>query len=209
MLIKSAPKFGTRFSIMQEIRLKDYDFERGGFYILDEYKVDTTKRFEVIAAETSDKICVFSRYINHYPRGIILELSRPFEMDFIPVHDTVARAYIEETMVEFRNVKEKYQNEENLYDKRLAYMEINVKLFSFTGFGRSDASQYLAKVIGVLESVKVYADRKRTTLLFAKTYGKRQKQDGVDPVLKRQFEAFLARREKIPVLDGYDTSIEN
>lgn len=209
MLTKSAPTFGTRFSIMQEIKLGGYDETRGGFEVQDKFSVDNSRRFEINAVDTANKVCGLSRYINYYPKGIILELSRPFTLDFLPVHESLARSYIEESIEEFRNIKEKYQTQENLYNKRSAYMEMNVKVFSFLGYGRSQSSAYLAKTIGVLESIKVYADRKKTTLLFAKTFGKRKKNDTIDPKLREQFESFLEKRKNIKIVTDYDPSREN
>ncbi len=197
MLIKQMPLFPTRYGIMQEIKLTDYDIKEGGFYISKKHDIESSRRFEVHAADMYKEICGFKRDIPHYPKGIILELSRPLELKFIPVHESVARAFIEETLEEFREIKEKNQTQDNLYDFRTAYMEINVKIFSAIGYGKSSNARYLAKVIGVLESVKIYADRKKQTLLYAKAYARRTKQEGIDPALKKQFIDFLSKREKI------------
>jgi len=199
LLKKETPTFPTRFSFMQEIRLTDYDIEKGGFHIHENYDVENSRRFEVSAASKTEEICGFRSDIPHYPRGIVVELSRPFELDFFPVNRKLAEAYIEEKMEDFRNLKPKFQTQQNLYEARTAYMEINVKLFSFTGFTRSSQYANLASTVGVLESAKIYADRDKEVLLYAKTYGQREKSDTIDPVLKEQFESFLAKRETIEV----------
>lgn len=132
MLMKEMPLFPTRYGIMQEIKLTDYDIKRGGFYINKKHDIESSRRFEVHAADTYDKICGFKRIIPHYPKGIILELNRPLEVKFIPVHETVARAYIEDTLEEFRNIKEKNQTQENLHE---LFFEHRVYALLFCAFG--------------------------------------------------------------------------
>ncbi len=181
-------KFSLRFEVMQQLNLGEYHLETERFDIVPEAQIKNTRRFEVFANDYDVPICNYDiggnvRPIPGYPRGLLVELTRPIMLTSLPVDKLTAHNYIEEKLKPFKALNPQYQNMDNLYALRDAYLVMKIKLFAYRGEGYSTISMQLAEVLGILEGIEIYADRKKKKLLYVEDY--RRKKQGVksDPAL--------------------------
>lgn len=185
--------FPLRFQFVQPLSLGEYDFEKKGFHVLDEYKLNAIRRFQVFSDDTFKNICGEEKYIQGYPRGILLELSRPIDFDFIPMEERRAKVLVDEKIKAFNTLKDKQKTTENLYAFRDAVMVMYVKAFSLRPEQQDKRSAdgngyYTTDVLAVLEGVEVYADKKKEKLIYHESYLRKKKQSTFERKLKEKFE---------------------
>lgn len=169
--------FPTRFSFMQPFKLGEYDIAKSRFEVLDDFKINAARRFRMSIPDCTQGTCGRERAIPGYPCTVVLELSRPFNLTYVPVAPDVAETFIETKSKEFATYHEKYQNKSVLYDMRDAYLVMNVKIYASQGEIKEGggSSATMAVILAVLESYEVYADEQKTTLLFARQFRKSKK----------------------------------
>lgn len=203
IIAKEKDDFPVRFRIMRPMKLTDYDFEKKGFQVHSDFDTELSRRFSVIAGDVRDEICGIKGVIKDYPRGILVELNRPFELNFVPVDEELAQLYIKETMEKFTERAPKYQTQSNVYNTRNAFLEIRVKLFAHQGIVKNgDYDGYLGNVIGAIEGYKIYADRGREKLLYSEEMIRRNDNDeNAAKNLEDQYKDFLKKREEIKIED--------
>jgi hypothetical protein len=201
IIAKEKDDFPVRFRIMRPMKLTDYDFEKKGFQVHKKFDTELSRRFSVIAGDIRDEICGTPGVIKDYPRGLLVELNRPFELNFIPVDEELAQLYIKETMEKFTQRDTKSQTQANVYNSRDAFLEIRVTIFAHQGIVRNgDYEGYLTNVIGAIEGFKIYADRGRKKLLYSEEMIRRNDDDeAVSKNLEDQYKEFLKKRETIKV----------
>jgi hypothetical protein len=164
-------QFPIRFEFIQSLNLGRYDTEKQEFDVLEKYKLDGVRRFEILADDFYSDLCGYDpsnagRNIEGYPRGLMVEFNRPLTLLSVPVKKEMASKYIEDKMINFNNLEPSKRTQENLYAYRDAYMFLRVKVFAYKGERRNSSGQNLAEVMAVLESYDIYADRKKKVLLF-------------------------------------------
>jgi hypothetical protein len=171
----SKKSFPLRFEFMQPLKLGEYDVNRQRFEILDPYKINSLRKFEVLSSEAREDICGVSagNTISNYPKGLVAELSRPVTLTHIPVEIKAANKYIQQRIIP--NNKNTALTEEAKYYKRDAYLVMKIKVFAYKGEYFSANTGTLAEVLAVLEGYEVYADQEKKELLYSKYFRKKRR----------------------------------
>ena len=189
-LTESKKSFPLRFEFMQPLFLGEYDIERERFNIANEYKINGVRRLQVISQDFNQPICnVSTTRIPGYPRGMVVELSRPLNFTYIPVPKDIANVFIKEKLDIFRSARN--QNTKTLEESRDAYVVMQIKIFAYKGETRVEEGNMFAEVLAVLEGLEVYSDRHKNNLLYAKHFRKRAKkiEDPLEPVTAPPIES--------------------
>jgi hypothetical protein len=193
-ILSNVNEFSTRFEIEQPLRLSEYDFTQKTFEVWDPYKVDGIKLFEILSPEFDEDVCGVRRehVIEGYPKGIILELPRPVSLTHIKMSPELARAFVKMKGGTGSGVKDK----ELLYKARDAYLVMKIKFFSLKGDepDRNDG-RMRTRALAALESLEVYADRKRKFLLYSEVFRKREGRTTAEDNMRARFEKRKAKRE--------------
>lgn len=177
-VVSNKKNFPLRFEFVNTIRLKDYNFERGGFEIHDDYKVLGTRRFQVYAKDYNAPVCNTRRsgvITQYYPGILTLELSRPVNLEFIKVEEELAREYIKKKSEQFEGLQERYQNQANVYALRDVHVVMKVKIYAYKGPDRAAGGQDVAVVMAVLEGLEIYADEERKMLMHSENFRMRSR----------------------------------
>lgn len=187
-LSQNRATFPLRYEIMQPLKLGEYNTKTEKFDILSDFQIKNARRFEIMATNYTEDICNYGdrpgAEIPGYPRGLLIELTRPIMMTALPVDPVTARAFIENEVKAFKNLQAQYQNMTNLYLARDAYLVMKVKFFAYRDQIQSRDSGYqLAEVLGILEGIEVYADRKKKKLLYVEDYRRKPKVKKANPLL--------------------------
>ena len=187
-LTQNKSTFPLRYEMMQPLKLGEYNTKTEKFEIMPEYQIKNTRRFEIMANNYTADICNYGNRageeIPGYPRGLLIELTRPIMITSLPVDPVNARLYIEEKLKSFKGLQAQHQNVSNLYLARDAYLVMKIKFFAYRKDLQSKASGYqLAEVLGILEGIEVYADRKKKKLLYVEDYRRKPKVKKANPLL--------------------------
>lgn len=194
-LVENEKHFPTRFEFLQPLRLSDYDMKTKSFNIWDKYVIDGVRSFEVLSKDMEDSICGSGgREIADYPRGLSVELSRPFSLSSIAVPQDLAQKYILEKAEIFKNLKDEQKTQKMLYQQRDAYLVMQVRIFNYKETFPTRDAYTLAKVLAVLESYDVYADRDRKTLLYSENVSQQRRSSGMEKELKAKYQERLKRK---------------
>lgn len=185
--------FPLRFQFTHQIKLGEYDMEEGVFKIPDEYKVEGIRRFYVQAVDADEDICGLQYDIPNYPDSIVLELSRPFLFNELPMPREEAEKFITEKMEEMKGLKTHLMTEENVFNNRNAYIVMKVKLFTVGPDVKVEAGVVRPSFLGVLEGFEVYTDPDLNNLVLSKSYRMRRKATPVEDKLKAEYEAQKAQ----------------
>lgn len=172
--------FPLRFEFVQPLKLGEYDISKKRFDILPDYKILGIRRFEMLPPGYRDEICGNSWNIEGYPRGLVIELSRPFMLSYLTVEPELAEEFIKEKLKIFNSLKSYAQTQSNLFDTRDAFLIMKVKFFASKGETKMQEGIALANVLGVLEGFDVYATRNKEGLIFSKSFRKRSKDRKTD-----------------------------
>ncbi|GJL84753.1 MAG: hypothetical protein DHS20C02_05280 [Micavibrio sp.] len=190
-------QFPLRFEFSQALKVMDYDFEKEGFEFADEYKIEPTRRFEVLAMDGRSTMCGNRKpNMEGYTRGVVVEFSRPFGLDFLPVEPDTADKYITERMAYFKALPLHRRTTKDLYSTRNVYLVMKVKFFSYIGERRTSEGFNLAHVLAVLEGYDVYGDAERNLLLYSESYRSRKKKTLMERKLIKQYEESKKRQSK-------------
>jgi hypothetical protein len=193
-ILSNVEEFSTRFEIEQPLRLSEYDFTQQTFEIWDPYKVDGIKLFEILSPEFDQGVCGLRREyeVPQYPKGIILELPRPVSLLSIKMSPKVARSFVKMKGSTGARAKDK----EEIYKARDAYLVMKIKFFSLKGDQPdSEDGRMRTKALAALESLEVYADRKRKVLLYSEVFRQRTGRTTAQDTMRARFEKRKAKRE--------------
>ncbi|MEM7651436.1 MAG: DUF4852 domain-containing protein [Pseudomonadota bacterium] len=187
--------FPTHFEFLQPVRLAEYDLESEAFDVWQPYKIKGVRRFEVLAEDFYEKTCGvgFAKEIIGYPKGLYIELNRPFSADKIKVKPEVAEAYIQMLEGINRDAGIVIRNKEDLYESRAAYLVMKLRVFSF----KEDVDlqdHRLSKVLAVLEGYEIYGDRDREMLLFSEDFSRKKKRSAMEMEMKRKYQERLKKQ---------------
>lgn len=165
--------FPTRFEFMVPLKLQDYDTRRQAFELQDIYKIDAVRRFEVFAKNFRSKPCSGDYgWSQGYPRGLVLEFSRPFTLTHIPMDPIVAEGYIKRKNIKMKKIDERFRTKKRMYNLRDAFLVIKVKIFTHGRFmgAHNFYKVPVVQMMAVLEGYEVYEDRRKENLFFSEVY---------------------------------------
>ncbi|MCB9983970.1 MAG: DUF4852 domain-containing protein [Rhodospirillales bacterium] len=195
-LKENKDSFPERFEYMQPLRLANYDLESKTFEIWNPYKISGVRRFEVLAEDFFENVChQLARFsIQGYPKGLLVEINRPFTLEYIEVPPEIAEIYIENKKTS-HNVSTRKKSE--IFDSRDAYLVMKIKFFSYKGeVAREGTADNLANVIGIMEGYEIYGDRKKELLLFSQNFNRRKDRSKIDVELKKRYQERLKKQMK-------------
>lgn len=190
-LAEHKDSFSKRFEYTQPLRLGEYNLETQAFELLESYKIRGARRFEVIAEDINSEICnQAGKYlIRGYPKGLIVEMNRPFTLEKVPVRQEIAEQYVEDNMS---------NREKTLFDRyspyqRNAYLVVKMKIFTYQKEVPGGDFGPLAKVLAVMEGYEIYADRDREELLFSENYIRKKTRSKMEIELKKRYQERLKK----------------
>ncbi|MCK6418880.1 MAG: DUF4852 domain-containing protein, partial [Alphaproteobacteria bacterium] len=156
MVAANKSTFPLRFRFLLPIKFGEYDFNRKGFNVLKEYQIPGIRRFEFVADDYNYGVCNLANYtLGAYPKAVIADLSRPVDLNFIPVPEDKAKAYLDVVSV---NANPRLMpGNPNFYDYRSAYIALYIKFFSYQTDTIGAGGVLYAQLQGVLESIEVLA----------------------------------------------------
>lgn len=190
--------FPSRFEFTMPIKLKDYDEERQAFEVQDAFKIESLRRFEFFASDFMAAPCSADHNIGQgYPRVLVLEFSRPFNLVHVPMQYDVAMGYMKRKMYLLtERFKPQDRTRARMYSYRDAYLFMKVKIFSYGKFlGRNKFSVNLVQMMGVLEGFEIYETPDKERLFFAQNYVTAQSKGKLDKHLKAQYELLLRKHK--------------
>lgn len=168
-LIANKKKFPENFQFVQPISLGEYDFEKKGFNVAKEYRLNGVKRFEIASKSVGVDVCGDNMPIHNYPKVIALELTRPLIFEFFEVDPELAEEVLAEKMDDYENLPAANKTRQSFLEAREVVMVAKVKMFAYKPSDfQSRHGYYLAKMLGILEEIEVYADKDRKQLLYRK-----------------------------------------
>ena len=187
--------FPTHFEFLQPLRFAEYNLEDNSFNVWEPYKIDAVRRFEVLAEDIFSDICK-RRYgieIEGYPRGLYVELNRPFTIDNIKVQPEIAQIYIENNQSKIRQMAVPPKNKKELYETREAYLAMKIRIFSYQE--EIQVAEYgLSKVLGVLEGYEIYGDIDRELLLFTEDFRRKKQRSQMEVEMKKRYQERLRKQ---------------
>lgn len=202
-LRKNKNDFPTRFEFMLPLKFGDYDKAEGTFEVQKDFKINSMRRFQLIAKDVRRKACSTDHSIpNSYPRGLVLEFSRPFNLTKVHVPADKAQDYIDRRMDHMRYAYRKNELSKALmYRLRDAYLVIKVKIFThgkFLGHIIGDISA--VQMMGVMEGYQVYEDIQKKNLLYSQNYIAVQSRGKLNVKLQTQFDELIAKSKDRGIL---------
>lgn len=184
--------FAHRLEFMQPLYLGEYDINKEYFNIVPDYIKRTSRRMEVLTRASSEPVCQKSGEIEGYPKGLIVELTRPFGIDKIPVPKDKAQEYIQDRVEQFNKLEEYQRTDKRLAESRDAYIWMQIRVFGYKGSEKIADGYNLNVVFAVLEGVEVYSDRDRKDLLFREKFDFYKEPSEFEQRLRQQYQAMMS-----------------
>lgn len=198
-IVENRNDFSTRFELVQQISLRDYDIKRRAFKINLRHQIQSVRRFELISSDDINQaVCgQKARVDSAFPPGLILEFSRPFTLTYIPVPVDIALSYIEQMDMKFQKLLDKSKSQERVYDYRKAYLVLYAKAFAFRKLESSTTVRgaKLLQTMAVLEGVEVYGDPGRKQLFFSKSFLSNKSPTEVTENLRKEYAILREKYE--------------
>ena len=188
--------FPTRFEFVLPLKLQDYSEKRKAFEISELFKISSLRRFELFSTDYRRvKKCTRDHMLTRgYPRGLVLEFSRPFSLTHVPVAQQRAYDYIKRKLQDMKSYPERHQSKKLMYDLRTAFLVLKVKIFTYGKLlGLNNLDVPMVQMMGVLEGYEIYEDINKEHLFYAQNYVTNQNKGKLDVILKPQYKVL---REK-------------
>jgi hypothetical protein len=190
--------YPVRYKIAQPLKLKEYDPNSKKFEVLDEYKIDGMKKFEIFPKDADRPICNQPKAVEleGYPKALIVELSQPFSLTAIPMDSAKASEYMAVKMEPFNELENAQKSKKTLYYFRDAYIVMKIRMFSYNGLyaDPQGSSGLFAQVFAMLEGYEIYSDPQHTDLLYFENFERKKQKDSTNDRLKQQREKMLKGR---------------
>ncbi len=181
--------FNKRFEFAQPLSLGEYDFNKGGFHVIEDQKINATKRFQLYADDYGAEYCKINEVLRDYPNMLVVELNRPLSVDFIPVEEDRARTLVADKIKQFKEAKTKFQNRALLYQFRDAIYVMNLRFISMAGRDeRISQDGMAAQLRAVLEGIEVYTDSSRDELLYSLDFRRQQQSSPIVEEMRKRYE---------------------
>ena len=195
-LLENRKDFPIHFEFVQPLRFAEYDLETSEFDVWEPYKINSVRRFEVLAEDLFKDVCDKKSkvIIPNYPKGLLVELNRPFTLDSISVDPEKAREYIEERIEAAKVTSSNVNSKKDLYETRSAYLVMRFRVFSYKEEERVRNFGQMAKVLAVLESYSIYGDRDHQNVLFAEDFTRKKERSALEVELKRKYQERLKQK---------------
>ena len=183
--------FAHRLEFLQPLYLGEYHIDKEYFDIVPDYVKPTSRRLEVLTKASSEPTCQKSGEIEGYPKGLVVELTRPFGIDKIPVPKDKAKEYVDDRVEQFNKLEEYQRTEKRLLESRDAYIWMQIRVFGYKGMERIADGYNLNAVFAVLEGIEVYADRDRKNLLYKENFDFYKEPSEFEQRLRDQYQGMM------------------
>ena len=187
--------FPTHFELLQPIRLGEYDVEEEHFNVAPEFQIEGVRRFEVLAEDLYSDICdkKYGEAIEGYPKGLHVEMSRPFSLQSFEIEPELARIYVESINKMIKDKEMTVTTKAELYEARKAYLVMRLRLISYKEEKLVNEYQ-LASMLGLLESYTIYGDKERDLILFSEDFKRKKTLSAAEIEMKKRYQARLKRQ---------------
>lgn len=203
---KNKLDFPSRFELVIPLKMGDYDTERSFFELQEESKIKGVRMFEIVAKDANKRTYCLdgSRYIGNYYRSFVLEMSRPFTLNIVPVEAKAAKELIESTNKIYMDIMKqapdsaKVFNKDKLLDMRNAYLVMYIKAFAYKGLytGSRNADDYSRGVLlSVLEGYEIFGDPYRRQLFYSRNYVSKRNVEKENENLGKEITILKKRHE--------------
>jgi hypothetical protein len=155
MLDENKEAFSRHFKIVIPVDLGRYDMERGGFPLDSKTEFKDLRRVEVGGADNNDRLCGKDFAIEHYPRNMVLILSKPFNFDFLELDEHVAQAFI--IRRKYDDVKIPLTMRYRDFD-RIVFARLRVELTNYRGSAKGSDNLPLAIMFGNIKGIDFFED---------------------------------------------------
>lgn len=150
--------FPLTFRFIQPLNIGKYDFQKQSFPVDEEDQIIGTRKFFFLSQRVQEDICAQDiDSIPRYPKAILAELNRPITIKEIKVPVHIADAYI------------KLQQD---HRRRETYLAFDVTLKAHKANSKTDNDIEFANILGDIDSIQVYGDRKFELLLYKNDFEK-------------------------------------
>lgn len=183
--------FVRRLEFMQPLYLGEYHLDKEYFDIVPAYVKKTSRRLEVLTKAHETQVCGHSGEIEGYPKGLIVELTRPFGIDKVPVPKDRAREYIDTKLEEFNQLEEHQRTDKRMAESRDAYIWMQIRVFGFRGYEKLEEGYGLNAVFAVLEGLEIYSDRDRKDLIYQQQFDFYKEPSEFEQQLRDQYQALM------------------
>ncbi|MEM6811884.1 MAG: DUF4852 domain-containing protein [Pseudomonadota bacterium] len=155
MLKNTKDTFTSKYKFLVPIDLGKYDLDERGFPLINNTAFSELRRVEVGGGENDKAICGAKHEIEGYPRNIVLILNKPFNLEFLPVDEHVAQAFL---------IRRKYSKFETTSHaryvdfERIAFARLRINITNFKGLARGKDHSTVAVMFGSVEGIDVFED---------------------------------------------------
>ena len=170
--------YPLNFQFVLEQHLGRYDPALKGFPLVDRTGFKDAKRIEVSSIDQNRQICNDYAAIKDYPKSLIILLPKPFTLNFLPVDEHVAQAYILRKKAEFAQIDEAVRL--TRYE-RTAYLRLRVSFSQYHGNLRGENAELMAILFGRIDGYEIFEDAAQKRLMVSVDL---TKQDGEAKALK-------------------------
>lgn len=168
-ILKELSGWPRRYELLVPIELGRYDFERKSFPVLSQFIRDGARRITTGYNSIKEPVCGTLRKIPKYPRDIVLNLSRPIQIEEVPIEPDLAQDYLIRTKIlnsEMYRAADPVLREQRY--ERIAYLRVRVRLIKFMDFAKvSTEGETYPIVFASSESFDVFEDQEMRKLLFS------------------------------------------
>ena len=196
-LMDNRQDFPLHFEYIQPIQFAEYDLDTGLFDIWEPNKIHGIRRFEVMAEDVYEDVCGMSYGwdLHGYPKGLHVELNRPFTLDQVAVKPEAAKEFIELKQEIMNRIGYKIYKKEDLYEARDAYLVMKIRMFSYKAEEKLREVK-LARVLGVLEGYEIYGDLGRNLLMYSENYRRKKKRSDMENEMKKRYQERLKKKKE-------------
>lgn len=160
--------FPRRFQFTRMIELGRYDFDKDAFLVGDPDLVTGSRQYDMNLTHPADKVCGTPGSVENYPRDIVVVLSRPFKLAYLPATEDIAQDFVARTTHQnFEDNMDLNKNYQRSAYSRVAFLNVRVRIIKHMGLVYTSAGRQAAKVFGILEGYDVWEDPKGKRVLFS------------------------------------------
>lgn len=199
-IIENKIDFPTRFQFIQSLRLLEFDTEKNSFSIDSKYIIRGARRFESFAKDYNREVCndTKAQFMEYVPRGLVLELSRPFTMTSVSTTPERAKEYLSYiARQEARLAEQGTFTRLRAMELREVYLVLKIKIFSFRTKEQffSSIRVNVPQVMAGLEGYEVYGDPGHTILLSSRSFLSNKDAKQIDKKIAAEYEILRKKSE--------------
>ena len=158
-------RYPRKYEVVMPISVGQYDPEKQEFDINEGSALNEVVRLDVFYNDLRE-VCGIRSSLDKYPINLLLLFDQPLSISKIPVSQTMARAYLDETKEQFANLslRGQYSNY-----KRIAYVDLKFTVLQYKDTVAIDTGTRAA-VFTRVNRYDIYANEDDVTPLYSKDF---------------------------------------